>query len=273
MGHSKGSWCGLLAHENPESLKEKSKFGGYTDGETYGEQGFLVYEDGTPIKSGVQVAYRSMGQGNKWSDVYLEASNAPTMRAVGVHDDSVLLFDDWYPEGREYEASGVEYLSLLMTDAAHDYPYGIDPWYNYDRWETFMAFLMYHLKGNEAPRLLYSSVQNGKVVGDLIVVRNDGKGGKYQYHTETPGDEIFVQFLAPVTADSAKAGITLFDMTANKAVDMTLRSQGAGNKWYVEPKSALVKGHKYELRVDGTVIKSVLNGITVGEKAEYQFEA
>ena len=273
MGHSKGSWCGLLAHENPETITEKNKFGGYVDGETYGEQGFLVYEDGTPIKSGVQVAYRSMGQGNQWSDKYLEASNAPTMRAVGVLDDSVLLFDDWYPEGREYEASGVEYLSILMTDAAHDYPYGIDPWYNYDRWETFMAFLMYHLKGDEAPRLLYSSIQNGKVVGDLMVVRNDGKGGKYQYHTETPGDEIFVQFLAPVTDASAKAGITLYDATAGKAVDMTLRRAGDGNKWYIEPKSALTEGHAYELRVDGSVIKSELNGIAVGESAVYDFVA
>lgn len=273
MGHSKGSWCGLLAHENPETLTEKNKFGGYVDGETYGEQGFLVYEDGTPIKSGVQVAYRSMGQGNQWSDKYLADSNAPTMRAVGVLDDSVLLFDDWYPEGREYEASGVEYLSILMTDAAHDYPYGIDPWYNYDRWETFMAFLMYHLKGDEAPRLLYSSIQNGKVVGDLIVVRNDGKGGKYQYHTETPGDEIFVQFLAPVTDASAKAGIALYDVTAGKAVDMTLRRAGDGNKWYVEPKSDLTAGNKYELRVDGSVIKSELNGIAVGESAVYDFVA
>ena len=272
MGHSKGSWCGLLAHENPESLKEKSVFGGYSDGETYGEQGFLVYEDGTPIKSGVQVAYRSMGQGNQWSDVYLEASNAPTMRAVGVLDDSVLLFDDWYPEGREYEASGVEYLSLLMTDAAHDYPYGIDPWYNYDRWETFMGFLMYHLKGDEAPRLLYSSIQNGKVIGDLYVVRNDGKGGKYQYHTEETGDEIFVQFLAPVTDESAKAGITLYDVTAGKPMDVDYRSAGTGNKWYVEPKSDLTAGHTYQLRVADTV-KGVLNGKTIGEGAVYEFVA
>ena len=136
-----------------------------------------------------------------------------------------------------------------------------------------MSFLMYHLKGNEAPKLLYSSIQKGKVVGDLIVVRNDGKGGKYQYHTETPGDEIFVQFLAPVTDVSAKAGITLYDVTAGKTVDMTLRRAGDGNKWYIEPKSALVAGNKYELRVDGSVIKSELNGIAVGEGAVYEFVA
>ena len=272
MGHSKGSYCGLLANEHPETLSEKQTYAGYTDGETYGEQPFLCYDDGTPIPSNVKVSYRSMGQGNQWRTQYLDGNNAPTMLAVGVLDDSVLLFDDWYPEQEDYEATGIEYLSILMTDVAHTYPYGIDPWYNYDRWDTFMSFLMYHLKGDEAPRLLYSSVVDGKVIGDLIVVRNDGKGGKYQYHTEETGDEIFVQFLAPVTEVSAKAGITLFDVTEGKQVEGTYRSRGAGNKWYFEPTDELVTGHTYELRVDSS-IQGVKNGKSIGEGAVYEFVA
>ena len=53
---------------------------------------------------------------------------------------------------------------------------------------------------------------------------------------------------------------------------MDYRSKGAGNKWYVDPKSDLVKGHKYELRVDSSV-KGVLNGISIGDGAVYEFEA
>ncbi len=272
MGHSKGSYCGLLANPHPELLAEKSTFGSGDGRQTYGEQPFLCYEDGTPIPSNVKVSYRSMGQGNQWRTQYLNGDNAPTMLAVGVQDDSVLLFPDWYPEQKDYEATGIEYLSILMTDVAHTYPHGIDPWYNYDRWDAFMSFLMYHLKETEAPKLLYSSVVNGEVIGDIIVTRHNKAGSKlYESHTVETGSEIFVQFLAPVTEESAKAGITLYDVTAGKQVDVDYRYRGAGNKWYVEPKSDLVKGHKYELRVASTV-KSVLNGSSIGEGAVYSFE-
>ncbi len=272
MGHSKGSYCGLLANEHPETLSEKNTYAGYHDGETYGEQPFLCYEDGTPIPSNVKVSYRSMGQGNQWRTQYLDSNNAPTMLAVGVQDNSVKLFHDWYPEQGDYEKTGIEYLSILMTDVAHTYPHGIDPWYNYDRWDTFMSFLMYHLKEDEAPKILYSSVVNGKVIGDIIVTRTNDSSGNYVSHDVKTGNEIFVQFLAPVTEQSAKTGITLWDMTTGKQVEVVYRSRGNGNKWYLDPASDLVEGHKYELRVDSSV-KSVLNGKSIGEGAVYQFEA
>ena len=61
-------------------------------------------------------------------------------------------------------------------------------------------------------------------------------------------------------------------MTENREVEGALQAMGNGNKWYFLPKGDLVKGHTYELRVDSSV-KSVLNGVSIGEDAVYQFVA
>ena len=276
MGHSKGSQCIVLATEHPESAENWENggtFSGYASDECYGEQAFLTYEDGTPIPSNVSVVYHSMGDGSKHHMKFLNADNAPTVICCGVKDQYG-SWDYWQQEILDYEKSGIDYLSISMSNLGHDYPYGIDPEYGYDRYEAFMDFLMYYLKKDQAPRILYSSIVNGKRMGDVVITRYNQEGStkKYGSHTVQTGDELFVQFLAPVTEASAKAGISLWDVTENRAVEGGLQSAGNGNKWYFVPTSDLVTGHTYELRVDSSV-KSVLNGISIGEDAAYRFVA
>ena len=273
LGHSKASQCGILAQPHPEKMENwRSYPEGYDSFDTYGEAAFLSYEDGTPIPSGVSVAYHSMGDGSRYHTTFLASDNAPTMIACGVADTGG-AWSYWEKEKANYEATGIEYLPIAMSDQGHTYPNGIDPEYGYDRWEAFMDFLMYHVKGDLAPRVLYTSVVGDRVIGDVTITRHNKEDNKtFSHSTVETGDEIFVQFLAPVTEESAKNGIELWDVTSGRAVKGSFRSMGGGNRWYFDVMETLVTGHKYELRVSGQ-IKSVLNGKAVGEDAVYAFTA
>ena len=273
MGHSKASQCGVLACEHPESIKNWSDLPeGYASDECYGEQLFLAWDDGTPIPSGVSVAYHSMGDGSKNHKTFLDSKNAPTMICCGV-EDQYGSWDYWYQEVANYEASGIDYVPIAMSDLGHAYPIGIDPEYKYDRFGAFMDFLMYYLKEDIAPRVLYSSVVDGKLVGEVTITRYDKEGSKNFSHATVQGNgQLFVQFVAPVTAESAKAGISLWDETAKQEVAGSLISAGNGNRWYFNPANSLVTGHSYTLRVDSSV-KSVLNGMCIGDSVEFSFVA
>ena len=269
MGHSKGSMCGLLANAEAEKLDWGST-GTAKYNEYYGEQGFLAYEDGTPISSQVTVSYRSMGAGAQHHAKYLNIDNAPTMLCVGVADEFG-AWNYWFQENSDYERSGIDYLPIAMSDQGHTYPHGIDPEYGYDRFMAFMDFLMYYLKGDQAPRLLYTSVVNGTLMGDVTITRYDKEGTKdFLRATVERGTELFVQFLAPVTDDSAKSGISLYDVTAGKEVPCQLQAMGNGNKWYLVPNGDLTVGNVYEVRVSAE-IKSVMNGLSAGEASSYRF--
>jgi hypothetical protein len=136
-----------------------------------------------------------------------------------------------------------------------------------------MDFLMYYLKEDIAPRVLYSSVVDGKLVGEVTITRYDKEGSKNFSHATVQGNgQLFVQFVAPVTAESAKAGISLWDETAKQEVAGGLISSGNGNRWYFNPTNSLVTGHSYTLRVDSSV-KSVLNGMCIGDSVEFSFVA
>ena len=270
MGLSKGSFCGVLAAEHPEDLKEHSVFGG-GDGKTaYGEQPFLSYCDGTPIPSNVQVAFRGMGQGDQWRDMYLDGHNAPTLMAIGMIDDIVRIHKDWYNEHEDYEKAGVDYLPMTMSDTGHKFPAGIDPDYQYDRWALFMDYFTYYLKEDEAPRIVYSAVVDGKLVGDIRVERENDKNGYYISHTVVHSEDLFVQFIAPVTEESVREGFKVYDVTEDREIKVSYRSRGNGNKWFADPMEPLIDGHTYELRVSGD-IKSVLNGLPVGEDSVHSF--
>ena len=270
MGLSKGSFCGVLAAEHPEELKEYASFGGGNGVATYGEQPFLCYEDGTSIASNVQVAFRGMGQGDQWRSMYLDGNNAPTLMAIGMIDDIVRIHKDWYNEHNDYEKAGVDYLPITMSDTGHKFPAGIDPDYQYDRWALFMDYFTYYLKEDEAPRIVYSAVVDGELVGDIRVERENDANGYYLSHTVVKNQDLFVQFIAPVTEESVKAGLTMYDATEGRLVEVSYRSRGNGNKWFADPMEPLISGHTYEFRVSGD-IKSVLNGLPVGEGVVYTF--
>ncbi len=269
MGHSKGSMCGLLSNPEPQLLDWGSSGVGMYN-EYYGEQVFLAYDDGTPIPSNVSVSYRSMGAGASQRNKYLNADNAPTMLCCGVADQFG-SWDYWYQENIDYELSGVDYFAMPMSDLGHAYPRGIDPSYKYDRFLAFMDFLMYYLKGNEAPRILYTSAVDGKLVGEVYITRHDKEGTKdFSHATVTYDNQVFVQFVAPVTEESAKAGITLWDMTENRQVEGTHRKKGNGNRWYFDATDGLSVGHRYEIRVSSSVV-SAMNGLSMGDDAVFSF--
>jgi hypothetical protein len=192
------------------------------------------------------------------------------MLCVGVSDEFG-AWNYWLQENIDYERSGIDYLSIAMSDQGHTYPYGIDPEYHYDRFMAFMDFLMYYLKGDQAPRLLYTSAVDGTLMGDVKITRYDKEGTKdFLRATVDKGTEIFAQFLAPVTEESARSGIHLYDVTAGREVPCQLQAMGNGNKWYLFPEGDLTVGNTYEIRVSGD-IKSVLNGKAVGEDSSYRF--
>ena len=272
-GHSKAAQCGILAQTHPEKMENWNTYPeGYDSFDTYGEAAFLSYEDGTPIPSNVDVAYHSMGDGSRNHTTFLASDNAPTMIACGVADTGG-AWGYWEKEKSNYEASGIEYLPVAMSDVGHNFPHGIDPEYDYDRWVAFMDFMMYHMKGNQAPRVLYTSIVYGKLMGDVAITRHNKEDNKtFSHATVETGDEIFVQFLAPVTEESVKAGIVFYDVTAGRAVKGSLRSHSGGNRWYFDAMESFVQGHTYELRVDGD-IRGVLNGLTIGEDVVCAFTA
>lgn len=273
MGHSKGSLCGILASKHPEKLENwTASPDGYASDDYYGEEAFLTYRDGTPISSNVSVAYRSMGDGAMRRRSYLAEDNAPTMLCCGTADQFG-SWNYWYDEVADYEEKGPDYLAIPMSDKGHDYPYEIDPHYGYDRFLAFMDFFTYYLKKNEAPRVLYASAVDGKQVGCIHITRHNGEDGKtFSHATVTTDDKIFVQFLAPVTEESAKKGIALWDAENGIAVEGKLLSNRTGSRWYFEPAKPLAKGRAYEIRVDGSVT-SKMNGVAVGQSAVLPFVA
>ncbi len=263
MGHSKGSLCGILASRHPEQLKNWTDSpDGFASDDCYGEPLYTTYRDGTPIPSGVSVAYRSMGDGAMRRRSYLADDNAPTMLCCGVADQ-FFSWNYWYDECADYEAAGPDFLAIPMSDQGHAYPYGIDPDYGYDRFLTFMDFLMYYLKKDQRPRVLYSSAVNGRHLGVAHITRYDKEDGRTFSHATVEGDDrLFVQFLAPVTDQSAEEGISLYDTTENAVVETAITSNRTGNRRYLVPAEPLTKGHGYELRVKASV-KSAMNGMTL----------
>ena len=102
-----------------------------------------------------------------------------------------------------------------------------------------MSFFNYYLKGIKN-RVVYTSAVNGRLVA------HDEVG------TVIDGNEIIIQFVAPVTKASAESGITLYDETAKSQVSGTIVFE-TNNKLIFNPSAPLVKGHKYTLKVADSV--------------------
>ena len=240
-GHSKSSQCAVLSTPHPETLAESGSYEkyGYVSREAYGDMRFVAYDDGTLIPSNVQVAYHSMGDGSRNYKKWLKEDVCPTIICCGIKDQYA-SWDYWAPENAAYKAKGVDYLSIAMYNDGHNYPSGYDTVYDYDRFNAMMSFFNYYLKGVEN-EVLYTSVRDGKLVAC------DEVG------TVIEGKELFVQFVAPVTEESAKAGITLYDESAKREIDGEIVFD-TNNRLIFNPSQELVKGHKYTFSVTEDVI-------------------
>ena len=113
---------------------------------------------------------------------------------------------------------------------------------------------------------------DGRLVGDIKVNPRTLNGNSLASATLNLGNEIFVQFLAPVTASSVRGGaVYLLDASGNK-VDGTLTPAEGGSRWYFTPSEALTVGSKYTFVVEGGKIKALddVNKV-IAEGAQYSF--
>ena len=259
LGHSKSSQCAVLSTPHPETLAEWGDFSkyGYKPGEAFGEMRFVTYDNGETIPSNVQAAYHSMGDGSKFYKKWLSDEVCPTIICCGIKDQYG-SWDYWAAENEAYKSLGVDYLSISMYNDGHNYPNGYDTVYDYDRFDAMMFFFNYYLKGDDN-KVLYTSVRDGKLVSC------DEVG------TVIEGNELFVQFIAPVTADSAKSGITLYDETAKQEIKGSLVFD-TNNRVIFNPSTALQKGHKYTFGVsDGVIDQKTDKPIECGGKFVFTY--
>ena len=256
-GHSKSSQCSILSSEHPELLEEWSGFAsfGYLKNERYGEQRFLVYDDGGNIRSNVDAAYHSMGDGSRYYSTFLNENTCPTVICCG-YFDQYGSWDYWANEQQAYKDAGVDHIAISMYDLGHSIAGEIDTVYQYDRFMAMFDFICYYLKGDQPTRILYSSMVGGKLIS------HDSEGKVLE------GDEIFIQLLAPVTPESAEEGITLLDAATGREISGKLRTE-AKNRIYFEPDEPLVKGRQYRFRVSDTLVG--INGVPIKRGAEYGF--
>jgi hypothetical protein len=176
MGHSKGSHVLCLANPHPEKLEEWSDFStyGYKKGERYGEQPYLCYADGTPIPSGIDIVYSSMGDAaNQKRNTFVSEGCATLILACGLFDE-YNSWGYWDNKVSEAEALNINYVPFAEYELGHDFPYLVDNYYNYDRYEAFMDVLMYNIKENEPMKILYSSIVATEVVDRAF---GENKGG------------------------------------------------------------------------------------------------
>jgi hypothetical protein len=80
------------------------------------------------------------------------------------------LFDEynswgyWDAKLSEAEALNINYVPFAEYELGHDYPYLVDNYYNYDRYQAFVDVMMYNIKDNEPMKILYSSIVATEVV-------------------------------------------------------------------------------------------------------------
>lgn len=258
-GISKASWVSTLASPNPELVPEVAVFDkyGYVREERYGEQPYLIYDDGTVIPSGVDAVYAAMGDGvrNYSLNRFVEEDIAPTYIACGIKDQYG-CWNFWPDVQKKYSESGAEYVALSSYDRGHEFPYETDTIYKYDRYESFVEFLMYHAKKDIPVSILYTSV----VDGGLVEASDSGEVLK--------SDDIIVQFVAAVAENDLK--VELFDETAKKSISISLKEYCGGTRWQIIPQTELVRGNSYKL----TVLKETtgkLNGLEMNSDKEYTF--
>jgi capsid portal protein len=186
-------------------------------------------------------------------DRFVDENIAPTYTACG-QSDQYGCWNWWGDVQNAYAESGAEYIALSSFDRGHEFPYGIDTIYKHDRYETFVDFLMYHAKKDIPVSIFYTSAVDGKLV----------KAGPTGEILE--GDELIIQFVAEVKEEDLK--IRLYDESAKKELDFTLKSSCGGTRWQVV--APFTKGNRYTLTVLGET-KGELNGIAMGQDKEYLF--
>lgn len=255
-GHSKASWSSLLSNPNAEELAED--WGKYPP---MNEQPYLTDINGNPLDSSITCSYHSMGLGSKRFETYLTSLNVPTMICNGQKDTGTGN-SYWEDEKAAYRESGIEFIAVDMIDGGHNLPDGIDRVYNYDMYLAFCKFFDYYLK-DTASEILYTSVNEGQLK-ELVTTPEKYSSTSTKWSI-IEGNELFVQFVAPVTEWSFAKATTLTDSKGN-VIEGKWYAQGNGNRWIFD--GALTEGETYTLSVEDNAVsdkygRTVEKGITV----------
>ena len=249
-GHSKASYAVTLSGPNPDKFYESGVYSGQKRGDSYGDQPFLTYRNGTPISSDVVCLYHSMGAGSINRQHFLTPSNVPTYIACGVLDDAnPAPRDYWEQEFKDYQEMGIPFAAAYMPEVGHTYPTNTaDPIYGYNYYKSVRAFFDYYLKGI-APEVMYTGIE---VDGTVDM---DDKG-------------LFIYFSAPITEWSLLKSVSVTDASGNE-VEGTWIADCGGSRWVFET-DAFVTGREYELTLNDTAAD--INGTVIKEGIIRTFE-
>jgi hypothetical protein len=250
-GHSKSSYVVTLSGPNPDEFYESSPYSGQKRGDSYGEQPFLTYRDGTPISSDVTCVYHSMGAGSINRQHFLTPSNVPTYIACGVQDNAnPAPRDYWEQEFKDYQEIGIHFAAAYMPEVGHTVPpYVIDPIYGYNYYNSFWAFIEYYLK-DAAPEVMYTGVEvNGTV--------------------DTKDKGLFIYFSAPITEWSLLKSVSVTDSNGNE-VEGTWIADCGGSRWVFDT-DGFVAGSKYTLTLANTAAD--INNNTIKDGVTQTFTA
>lgn len=294
MGISKGSpTAGTLSANNNEDVLEKSvypesKNGTLFEGRTEGGvanlyQPYSQYENGYDgegndapnnpaainsqtgdIDSNVSIAYVASGSGIDWQ--YQTETNlnkhittngtVPMVLSCGANDPYG-CYDRWQPL-LDYKAKNANapYLAMQMEDKGHEYPIGIDPIRDFDRYESFYKYFdMYLLPESYAPSVVYITPKSGA-------------------EDVAKGSNIEVQLMANCKVDISEVRnnvtITAADgsvVTGNWSTDASKMS----NLFTFNP-SRLEAGTEYTITVSENLKDSNGNKLEVGKTATFTVE-
>ncbi|MBQ7292428.1 MAG: hypothetical protein IJW79_01670, partial [Clostridia bacterium] len=247
-GHSKSSYMSLLTSTGAENIVEGNK----NAGKPLGEQPFLTDKEGNPLDASITCAYHSMGNGSSRSRYIVNSQCVPTMIACGQKDTGNGC-SYWELEKEAYRNSNSEFIAVDMIDIGHDFPTGVDPVYNYDRYVAFCKFFDYYLK-DTAPEILYSSLVDGKIKGikTTTYAWSESQSSSSKQWKAIDGDKLFVQFTAPVTEWSFLEAVSLKDSNGEE-VEGSWYAEGNGNKWIFA--GELSSSETYTLTIADNTVK------------------
>ena len=212
------------------------------------QQPYMYYEDGTTeISSDVSVVYCAAGDGIDWiagvkgsnTSIMLEnVEHVPMVLSCGYYDQ----YECWYYWSSiqkcftEYATE--PFLAIGMEDMGHDYPSGIDPLRDYDRYQAFVQFFHSVLK----PSLHTSNVAwITPVDSDTDVLL---------------GKTIQVQLINATSLDVFKAGVTVADQNGTVAGTWTTNAKETSGLYTFVPSEEFVGGNTYTITVSADLAKN-----------------
>ena len=153
----------------------------------------------------------------------------------------------------------------------------MDNYYNYDRFVAFADIMTYNIKDGIAPRILYSSIVDARVVDRAFDADGDGKADatititKPQYSTEADGLGDSVLGIVTGDIDGKVVGtvvVTNRSASAPRSVTLT-RATDLYVQFTCAVTEASVKEHMYLKDSSGNPVEGKLVGTAGGTKWEF----